>query len=862
MYRFSICLISCLCWFAAISQEGSLPIDDYSLPSGAELLGPQINAPYDDFRPFISPDGLQLYFSRKNHPQNIGRSSQDDIWLAHRQQQGSWKRAIHIGAPINNRQDNQVVGLSPSGSTLWLVNKDRNTGKLSLHQTQRNGRSWTRPMNMPIEGVDQLDSNSFLQVCPNGELLLLSLYSPSSNSTDLFISFRQAGMQWSRPTSLGNNINTPGKEKAAFLAADNRTLYFTSNGHGGQGGQDLFISRRLGDDWSQWSTPLNMGATYNTPQDDPICSIPAEGDYAYFGRRNPEGSSDLYRIQLTEDHRPEPIVLVKGKVVDSQKQYPVSGKLQVQQIGDQQTSSNRALRDGQYSLLLPYGQDVRLSAEMDGYFPTIQYIELSDQWEEALDGDQQWLAQSTDKKQLPIDLANIERLQLRLNSLDKELHQLEQQQLETARKTAIRQQQKKEFKTYRSDPELESLKHKYEQMILGRKESKERRFTKKSAPTSDDSDKAMNELRRKYARHYDQQASDWPSSAPSTSDKDDEELNRLYKKVDRHYNDREDKDDASAEQALPAPTYSAPAFQVLEGKMRVELEEELRNPVKLQLIDESFNRMAIEFERGLDSEYRPLFSYRLRNLALQNLKDKLVPKGTQKPDRIRKSAPRQQEGSVENVTLSLRNKLYEDVATDLKEELTGEIQNAILRELDYSLKRAIKNKLLKELNAQIKSREQKNQVLKRSKNAIGASPQDLRQGPASREYQELERNIVLFPLASGTLIPLDNIYFDANQSKLLERSYAELDRVAKILQRYPSMRIEIGGHTNGLVSYSFAHLLSTQRAEAVVQYLIQKGVDATRIQARGYGSTLPLASNENPEGRRKNQRIELKIIEY
>ncbi|MEM9921063.1 MAG: OmpA family protein [Bacteroidota bacterium] len=835
MQRYIIWLYCWICCTSVFSQEGPSTNNEHLLPQGAELLSQQINAPYPDARPFISPDGRQLYFIRKNHPQNIGRSSQQDIWMA-QQHNDQWRRAVHIGGPINNRQDNQLIGMLPSGRTIFVVNRQPSEKTLSLHMAQRIGRSWSRPKLMAVEGLAAIDSVEFLQVNSNGNVLLLSMNAPGGfGQKDLYVSFRSTGSIWSKPQSLGPVVNTAANEISAFLSADDQTLYFSSDRSGGIGGQDIYMCKRIRDDWSNWSHAINLGTSYNSIQDDPIFSIPASGDYAYFEKISPEGSSDLYRVLLDKALRPDPIVLVKGKIVDSRGKNAISTELQIQNLSESASSNTSSLNDGHYSLLLPYGEDFKLSAEIEGYFPASQYIDLSDNWEEALDGDQQWLAKAGDGKKLPVDLANIERLQLRLNKLDKEIYQLEQQQLEAARKTAVRQQQKSGFKTYRSDPEMESLKHKYERMILGQKASKKRKFTKSDDSSSDED---LDKLYRKYNRHFSSSSRPQKESTPPPSPQGEQEV-------------------------LPAPTYATselPTFYKLEEQMRQELEEELRNPIKLQLIDESFNRMALDFERNLSSEYRPLFSFRLRNQTLSSLKKKMIPEGTNKPERIRKSTNRTS-GSVENVTTNLRNKLYEDVYTALREELYGEVQKAIQRELDYSLKKAIKNRLVKELNVQIQSRQKKAEPLKKSENAIGARTTDADED-APRTYKEIERDILLFPLRAGSNIPLNNVFFEANLPQLLPRSYPELDKVADILNRYPEMIVEIGGHTNGLVSYSFAHLLSTQRAETVVAYLAQKGVDTSRILSKGYGSTLPLASNNSPEGQRKNQRIELKIIEY
>lgn len=85
-------------------------------------------------------------------------------------------------------------------------------------------------------------------------------------------------------------------------------------------------------------------------------------------------------------------------------------------------------------------------------------------------------------------------------------------------------------------------------------------------------------------------------------------------------------------------------------------------------------------------------------------------------------------------------------------------------------------------------------------------------------------------------------------------------RLASLLNTYPNMRIEIGGHTDAEGSESYNLRLSENRAKAVAEYLISKGVSEKRIQFKGYGKSCPIDTNETEEGRAKNRRVEFKII--
>lgn len=112
----------------------------------------------------------------------------------------------------------------------------------------------------------------------------------------------------------------------------------------------------------------------------------------------------------------------------------------------------------------------------------------------------------------------------------------------------------------------------------------------------------------------------------------------------------------------------------------------------------------------------------------------------------------------------------------------------------------------------------------------------------------------------GQIIRLDELYFQADNSTLNKTSYKVLDEVYRFLVKNKNVRIEIGGHTNGVPSEEYCDKLSRARAKEVADYLTGKGIDRSRITYKGYGKRNPLASDRTPEGRRKNQRVEIKIL--
>ncbi|MFO7864196.1 MAG: OmpA family protein [Salinivirgaceae bacterium] len=132
--------------------------------------------------------------------------------------------------------------------------------------------------------------------------------------------------------------------------------------------------------------------------------------------------------------------------------------------------------------------------------------------------------------------------------------------------------------------------------------------------------------------------------------------------------------------------------------------------------------------------------------------------------------------------------------------------------------------------------------------------------PPATNYQEIVKDIEMNKLAAGTKVILNNIFFKFGKAELETTSYSELHRVMKLLEAYPKLKIEISGHTDNKGSLSINKKISTERAKAVVDYLLAQGIEAERLTYKGYAYLQPVASNDTEEGRQRNRRVEFKII--
>jgi outer membrane protein OmpA-like peptidoglycan-associated protein len=169
---------------------------------------------------------------------------------------------------------------------------------------------------------------------------------------------------------------------------------------------------------------------------------------------------------------------------------------------------------------------------------------------------------------------------------------------------------------------------------------------------------------------------------------------------------------------------------------------------------------------------------------------------------------------------------------------------------------AIRLKQFKE----VKQLEQDIKTLQSEKSKVSAQVEEAKQNAPVASNVTIDKEIFLMPVEVGVKVEIRNIFFNANSAYVKAQSYKELDKIASFLQVNSNITIEIGGHTNGLCEDDFCNKLSANRAKSVAEYLVNKGIAANRIQYKGYGKSQPIADNNTDDGRKKNQRVELKIL--
>lgn len=347
-----------------------------------ENLGPNVNSKANEVAPVISPDGRTIYFTRFDHPENLKAKEDYDVWFAE-EKNGVWQKATNIGNPVNNLQENSICYISPDDRTMLLMNIYHPDGALSkgVSISRKNSAGWTFPQELRLQSYVNEHSFSGFYIGPNGKVMVLSLQDANTKGgADLYVSFPQADGTWSPPQNIGVDINTADDEFTPFLATDNQTLYFTSNGRSGYGEMDIYVSRRLDDTWIHWSEPENLGPAFNTPDYEAHFTIPASGAYAYFcSAENSLGEFDIFRMKLPETIKPVPTVMLQGIVLDQITKQPVAAEVIVEDL-DQKQATQRLDYDpavGDFKLVLDTQKQYGLTAQRKGYQASGMVIDLT-----------------------------------------------------------------------------------------------------------------------------------------------------------------------------------------------------------------------------------------------------------------------------------------------------------------------------------------------------------------------------------------------------------------------------------------------------------------------------------------------------
>lgn len=327
-----------------------------------------INTPDNmEYFPSLSTDEQSMIFTRRVN------GEQEDFYLTEKLDDGSWSTAEPLTG-VNTEFNEGAQSITADGNYLVFTACDRpdGAGSCDLYYTERDERgNWSAARNLGPE-VNTRDYEAQPSISADGGLLFFASRRPGGlGGADIYLCGRLPSGKWTRPMNLGATVNTKGNEQYPFWSPDGATLYFTSNGHPGLGGDDLFRSGLSPD--NKWLAPTNLGYPINTAADETNLFVAINGSTAYFskGERRPETGKidvDIYQFELPENLRPNPTTYVKATVTDAETGQPLVATVRLRDISQTAPPTSRQTgKSGSFLAVLPVGKDYALTVDLDGY---------------------------------------------------------------------------------------------------------------------------------------------------------------------------------------------------------------------------------------------------------------------------------------------------------------------------------------------------------------------------------------------------------------------------------------------------------------------------------------------------------------
>jgi outer membrane protein OmpA-like peptidoglycan-associated protein len=294
----------------------------------------------------------------------------------------TWSKAVRMPEPVTSENNEGAQSISPDGRYLFFAgcNRRDGLGSCDIYVSRKIGDTWGQPFNL-LAPVNTGAWESQPSIAPDGKTLYFASNRPGGKGgSDIWMSVLQDDGMWSKPVNLGDSVNTSGSETSPFIHYDNQTLYFSSDGHAGLGGMDMFYVRKKSD--GTWGTPVNLGYPINSHKDEISLIVNSTGDMAYFSSDRPggKGGQDIYMFELYRDARPLAVSYLQGKLFDARTHSPLEAKFEIINLrtGQIVASAESDQVSGDFLVSLPSDGSYALNISRDGYLFHSEHFELGD----------------------------------------------------------------------------------------------------------------------------------------------------------------------------------------------------------------------------------------------------------------------------------------------------------------------------------------------------------------------------------------------------------------------------------------------------------------------------------------------------
>lgn len=342
-------------------------------------MGTSVNSVYTEYNPVVSADESVLAFTALRP--NTGKTRSGDKFieeiLLSTNQGGTW--SLPQVVPLSSDYNVGTAGISPDGQKMIIfIGGASDPG--NLFQINRSGNEWSKP-SLITPTINSISLETTASITPDGKTIYFaSDRKGGKGGLDIYKTTMQSSGTWSAPVNLGAPVNTEANEDAPFIHPDQKTLYFTSEGHNSMGGRDIFKTSLVA---NNWTNPENMGYPVNTTANDNYFTLLADGRRAYFSsdRKGGLGAQDIYFIDMPESSS-IPLTMIKGKILDAETGKPIPTKIY---LIDNETDKKLDFvyhpdpETGAYLVILPPAKNYDMVIESEGFLPYTLNVNVPNQ---------------------------------------------------------------------------------------------------------------------------------------------------------------------------------------------------------------------------------------------------------------------------------------------------------------------------------------------------------------------------------------------------------------------------------------------------------------------------------------------------
>ncbi len=342
---------------------------------------------FDEYLPMLSPDNQFLFFTRKAEIDTksiYGKQERELFIQSRRQYNGKYSAGIPMPEPFNQGAyqggssisiDNKMLFITIVNQTMTRSGRGYSNGDIFYAEFENGKWGELKSIGSNINGQFTWEGQPSISADKKTLYFASARGEDNYGGMDLYKSERQADGSWGNPENLGPTINTSGNEKSPFMHSDSYTLYFSSDGHPGFGGLDVFFSRT--NEFDKFDKPVNLGAPINTEEDEHGFMVSTDGHYGYFSSDMGQKGLDIYYFDLPEEYRPKDVVFVKGSISSKDPDAAKGMSIELKNTAtDESIEGVVDEENGEYVAVISAseGQDVMMMAKKNGYAFTSQYI--------------------------------------------------------------------------------------------------------------------------------------------------------------------------------------------------------------------------------------------------------------------------------------------------------------------------------------------------------------------------------------------------------------------------------------------------------------------------------------------------------